>query len=543
MKLSLTPHACIEGINVIDTIFAEVGVVKRSDRINESALAAELRRQWRKKYSAALRDLLRAIPEEIVDDAVQIIEDGLLDALGEAFGASDDVRRLMRSYIEDAYKEGKGRWSMPTPGRRNSSLLSMPDRRAIEVLTEHNCFWLGEHYGKQIGPKVSAIARQALTDGIGRKELARQLEAALGGVAPKDYKYWDVAASAALVRGRSFGMVSGMVEAQIVEYEILTMNDERRCGICGAMDGRVFRVSDAQAKIDEVLNITDPQAFKDALPWQKKPSTGVSSSTLAAEGQSLPPFHGRCRCIVIGRTSSVQIGEEEPGERDRKVVEGINRGVRTEKDAVALGELLYDRMLGVVENMGETDSLADLMAVEVGKYRELGGTPSFVPRSNKAAKAFIQQAAKWFPSDWMEEINANGGILAKSARRGFFRLTGNVHEIAVSGKGTKTALHELGHALEKHFRSMDIEKEFYDRRTAGFPLERLKDITNLRYSKDEVARKDDFADPYMGKDYKGRAYEVFSMGLEGVYFNEGDMWHKDPETIKFIIGILLGVGR
>lgn len=543
MKTSLTPHACIEAINVIDAIFSDVGIVKRSLTVQENILAAELRKQWRIKYSATLRGLLHSLPEEITDEAVRIIEDGLLDALGEAFGASDEVRSLMRSYIEDAYKGGKSRWRMPTPDDKKAPLLSLPDRRAIEVLTEHNCFWLGEHYGKHVGPNISALARQALESGLGRKELARQLEVVLGGAAPKDYRYWDVVSSAALVRGRSFGVVAGMAEAHIDEYEILTMNDERRCKICGAMDGRVFSVADAQAKIDEVLNITDPQAFKDALPWQKMSSAGVSNATLTSEGKSLPPFHGRCRCVVIGRTSSVQIGGDLGDERERKVREAIDAGVRTEKDAIALGELLYDRMLGVVENIDDTKSLADAMAAEIGKYRELGATPSFVPRSNKAAKAFIEQASKWYPSDWMQEINANGGILAKSVRRGYFRLTAMYHEIAVSGNGARTALHELGHAFERHFRSIDIEREFYNRRTAGLPLERLKDITNLRYDPKEVTRKDDFADPYMGKDYKGRAYEVFSMGLEGVYFNDRDMWHKDPDCIKFMIGILLGVGR
>ena len=547
MKLSLTPHACTEAINVIDAIFLDVGIIKRRAYSDEFLLAAELRRQWRKEYSEALRDLLHVIPEEITDEAIQIIEEGLLDALGDAFGASDVVRTTMRSYIEDAYKSGKSRWSMPVPDKKKSPLLSLSDRRAIETLTEHNCFWLGQHYGEHIGPKVAAIAQQAMADGLGRKELALQIESALGGDANsgalKDYQYWDVVSSAALVRGRSFGVVSGMVDAQIAEYEILTMNDERRCPICAAMDGRVFRVDDARAKVDEVLNITDPQAFKDALPWQSKPSTGTSSAALASEGKSIPPFHGRCRCVVIGRTSTVQIGSNVEGERERKVLAGIDAGVRTEKDAIALGELLYDRMLGVVENSEDTNSLADLIATEVGKYRQLGGTPTFVARSNNVAKAAISQAAKWYPSDWMDEINANGGILAKKVRRGYFRFTGNHHEIAVSGNAVRTALHELGHALEKHFRSIDIEREFYARRTSGSPLERLKDVTGIKYGPDEVTRKDDFADAYMGKDYKGRAFEVFSMALEGVYFNERDMWHKDPESIKFMIGILLGGGR
>jgi hypothetical protein len=113
-----------------------------------------------------------------------------------------------------------------------------------------------------------------------RKALAEDLKKTLGGVAPKDYKYWDVVSSSALVRGRSFGFVSGMFEAELEYYEVLAMKDERMCPICGEMNGRVFSVVAAQALVVDVLRISDSIQFKAELPWQTKPATGVSNKTL-----------------------------------------------------------------------------------------------------------------------------------------------------------------------------------------------------------------------------------------------------------------------
>jgi hypothetical protein len=65
------------------------------------------------------------------------------------------------------------------------------------------------------------------------------------------------------------------------------------------MNGRTFSVAETRRVIDSVLSLDDPKAFKDAMPWQTKPAAGISSSKLARSGQSLPPFHGRCRCTLI----------------------------------------------------------------------------------------------------------------------------------------------------------------------------------------------------------------------------------------------------
>ena len=134
----------------------------------ERKLASELLKNWRESYETALKELFRQIPVELSTEATEIITQRLADTLGQAFGNSQQVRDEFRKYITRAYESGKSEFAA-------KSNLSLPDIRAIDVLTKHNCYWLGEHYGKHIGPKIAELTQDALRDGLGRDELAKEL--------------------------------------------------------------------------------------------------------------------------------------------------------------------------------------------------------------------------------------------------------------------------------------------------------------------------------------------------------------------------------
>ena len=266
----------------------------------ERKLASELLKQWRETYTKALKEVFKAIPKIVSKDAIKLLQDVLLEELGPAFGSSETIRNLMDKHITRSYSDEKLRWfTKKLKDSEKSSVLSLPDKRAISVLTRNNCFWIGQHYGTHVGPKIADLTQKALNEGKGRDALAEELRQELGDVAPEGYSYWDVVSSSALVRARSFGAISGMEEAGITEYEILAMGDERVCDICEEMDGRVFSVEETRKVIDHALDITDPEAFKAALPWQTEPPVGKSSAQLTEDGQNVPPFHGRCRCTVV----------------------------------------------------------------------------------------------------------------------------------------------------------------------------------------------------------------------------------------------------
>jgi hypothetical protein len=51
-------------------------------------------------------------------------------------------------------------------------------------------------------------------------------------------------------------------------------------------------------------------------------------------------------------------------------------------------------------------------------------------------------------------------------------------------------------------------------------------------------RVDKFADPYMGKDYGGNAYELLTMGAKNLKTKQ---YNTDDYYNAFIVGVLVGV--
>ena len=97
------------------------------------------------------------------------------------------------------------------------------------------------------------------------------------------------------------------------------MGDERMCPICGELHGKTFSVSETKRVIDSTLGMSNPDEFKEAMPWHTEPPVGVSREKLTADGMSVPPFHGRCRCVLAmvseqAEITSASFPQLKPGE-------------------------------------------------------------------------------------------------------------------------------------------------------------------------------------------------------------------------------------
>lgn len=116
------------------------------------------------------------------------------------------------------------------------------------------------------------------------------------------------------------------------------------------------------------------------------------------------------------------------------------------------------------------------------------------------------------------------------------------------GEAERTIIHEIGHNIEyargASYRAKRIA--FFEQRTAGDPLEKLKDVTeNVFYRDDEIVKRDKWLHPYKGKVYSYdrddfSASEIVSMGIEELYANPGQLIKDDPEFFDFIVSYLHG---
>lgn len=197
---------------------------------------------------------------------------------------------------------------------------------------------------------------------------------------------------------------------------------------------------------------------------------------------------------------------------------------------------------GVISSRKPQERILDILS----RYRTFGSAPvGFTKASDAKAMKAVVEGYAYLPNDWVNNAMKGKVIYASIAdERAFTKvIDARTREISVP-KGRfaiQYALHEWGHAMEDVPIVSALQHEFYTRRTFGFPIERLRNIYPLRgYDIHEKTRRDRFVDAYMGKLYGGRRYEIVSMGLEYVFFNPKEIWRKDPEYVKFILGLLLG---
>lgn len=124
---------------------------------------------------------------------------------------------------------------------------------------------------------------------------------------------------------------------------------------------------------------------------------------------------------------------------------------------------------------------------------------------------------------------------------GIFTRTGE-KVINLGTHFNKTVLfHELAHHLENDPIAKAASNGFLLARREGDKVHRLRDLTGITgYGRDEVAWKDGFTDPYVGKVYNGGVTEVWSMGVQYLANPQQAAWFagKDPEMFNLITGYL-----
>lgn len=181
---------------------------------------------------------------------------------------------------------------------------------------------------------------------------------------------------------------------------------------------------------------------------------------------------------------------------------------------------------------------AQILKETLSNFREVGADgfdlKLHLQYSKSPMRPVVEEAYTYYPKAWVESSIKRGSLGVKKTDRGYY----NGIEIAISGYGDSsfgTAIHELGHRFEDAVKGIKQEEsDFYSKRTAGEKLEWL----GKGYDRGELTRKDNFLDPYMGKDYQGYAYELVSMGFQYAY-TDPEKLAKDPDMESWIYGLLL----
>lgn len=170
------------------------------------------------------------------------------------------------------------------------------------------------------------------------------------------------------------------------------------------------------------------------------------------------------------------------------------------------------------------------------------GEGRFRASGSSKLRPLLVEATRHVPREWIDADRRQPALRLQAYGRGYYQhndwKTGGA--LISTPESNSVMLHELGHWTEYRQPAVRTASEtFYEYRTRG---EELVQLSKLRpghgYRRDEKARPDGFADPYVGKDYRGRTYETLTMGLEGVFYGKHGIVDRDPEHARWTVGVL-----
>lgn len=279
------------------------------------------------------------------------------------------------------------------------------------------------------------------------------------------------------------------------------------------------------------------------------------------------------------------------GEQVRQKIASYGGKVKTEEQAREVGKLVQDRMRDKLTDKitdyqqasseyhaarkkleGATDDAAKAAATQEVRDRAAGvatakkayddavpaaykeamsgvrdmGVPAGVEQQwrsgigvKQAMKDEVNRGFDLYPSDWVEKSAGSpmAAFRASVKEGGSYEKRGGV--LKVTKDAPNEVVHELGHRFQDMRPGIrTVEREFYERRTAGQSAAQMKG-----YPPSEKAKGDQFASEYVGRVYAKQApgQEIFSTGIEGTIYNSYNMRFKDPEHVALTLGILAGM--
>ena len=352
----------------------------------------------------------------------------------------------------------------------------------------------------------------------------------------------------------------------------------RTCGRCLELNGKVVGHTDESGVqipplhprcrcaiiYRELAETPKPKEFKTEIEkLRQKLETQRSQGATPAEIEKTIKEAGK---LVIAERKKVKVFDLPPEQRiDLPLLEKTLKDFEKRLSAMGgnkprelreinriLNEELWDfqeqafKELSVIQK-GRAEQLKKILS----QVRAMGASKEQLiaqfGKSNSVPCKIFKTAVDYYPTDWVEESIKRGALKAKKPTKkaphfGRAYYSSSTATITVNPEYEdiiETAFHEFGHRIENTNQAiLEAEAQFYSRRTAGEKLELMRDVTgNPDYRRDEVTRKDKFLNPYMGKDYGGRCYELVSMGFQWAYTNPA-MLLQDEDMAEWIFGML-----
>jgi hypothetical protein len=237
------------------------------------------------------------------------------------------------------------------------------DDKNITALTKHQTFWIGDFWDKNVSSSIAKTTKDVIAQtgggsAIAGKLMKEKVDKDLSyvrlptGFVGTPKQYFEGLTANAFTVARAHGQMRSFSDIGITKYVITNPLDNRTCPTCEHMDGKEFTVRQGVDQMHSELKAKNKDQVKSVHPWLSlgkiksiSPNAGKStfedSIALAGEGQSLPPYHYKCRCGVDISTESMRYEDLEPlyppsPDEPAKPTESIFTETKTQDDKTFL---------------------------------------------------------------------------------------------------------------------------------------------------------------------------------------------------------------
>jgi len=216
--------------------------------------------------------------------------------------------------------------------------LSQRDHLAERYLRLSTANFIRDHYGvrrDELAATARDVVARGLEQGLGRAEIARDLNTALGSTVMRGDSYWQLIAGQFVNSARTFSEIGAFQEAGVQSYAFTAVLDEVTTDECRFYDGQIFPLSGAIAARDQLSTLTNPNDVYNVAPWVRSGraedgsriiyvdrgngreviatidrsgvgarddrgsySNALTGAQLAAMTPPLPPLHAYCRSTI-----------------------------------------------------------------------------------------------------------------------------------------------------------------------------------------------------------------------------------------------------
>lgn len=297
--------------------------------------------------------IVRAATERLDRDWGRLTEAQREEAFQRAAGAVieriDALATAATAPIEGSVRNLIGNTRRATSAANGLSvrdIFSASDEMAARFARTSSGFFFRSTGGRILSGAVDTTARRVISKGLregwDKQTIGEQLADALRGtVGQRSQSYFEMVASVAMARARTYSTLRAFDDAGITVFKLQSVLDEVTSDICRFMHGRTFEVRTALRRYEEV-NASPPGAVVDLQPFVRlgrrpdgsralfveqggtrdeladvvrsavgqKDRIGsfrplVPDTRIAAIGCSCPPFHPHCRTVMLAVSSRV----------------------------------------------------------------------------------------------------------------------------------------------------------------------------------------------------------------------------------------------